>query len=304
MTVAHEAREFMIKQIATGGLVPYESIGLRKDGTKFPMEIRIREMEYKDRNVRVGVILDITDRKRSEEKLRTSHLQLRALAGRLQKIREEERALIAREIHDEMGGGLTGLKMDLSWLLRKMDAANQSDERTNLIDKIHTSNALIDQMIRVVRRISTNLRPSVLDDLGLIAALEWQLSEFTSRTEIPHEFTTTCEYINMEKDTAIAVFRIFQEALTNMVRHARATKVVVFLHESERSLFGDESLILEIRDNGKGITEEEIMNPESLGLLGMKERVLAFGGELFINGEPDGGTALILKIPLIQGEES
>jgi two-component system sensor histidine kinase UhpB len=277
---------------------------IHKDGNVKWVELNAIFITWKGKPATLNFISDITERKCSEEELRTSHLQLRALAVRLQQIREEERAIIAREIHDEMGGGLTGLKMDLSWLLRKMGAANQSEERANLIDKIHTSNALIDQMIRAVRRISTDLRPSVLDDLGLIAALEWQLSEFTSRTEIPHEFTTTCEYINMEKDTAIAVFRIFQEALTNVVRHSRATKVGVVLRESERSLFGDECLVLEIRDNGGGITKEEIMNPESLGLLGMKERVLAFGGELSINGEPDGGTALILKIPLIQGEES
>jgi signal transduction histidine kinase len=152
-------------------------------------------------------------------------------------------------------------------------------------------------MIHAVRRISTDLRPSVLDDLGLIAALEWQLSEFTSRTGIPHEFATTVEYVNMAEDTAVAVFRIFQEALTNVVRHARATKVAVVLREGQRSLFGDETLVLEIRDNGRGITEEEIRNSESLGLLGMKERVLTFGGNLSICGEPGGGTSVIIKIP-------
>ncbi|MDP2861969.1 MAG: PAS domain S-box protein, partial [Desulfobacterales bacterium] len=245
-----------------------------------------------------------TERKKSEEELRTSRSQLRALAARLQQIREYERIMIAREIHDEMGGGLTGLKMDLSWLLRKMSDADPGEARVALMDKIHTSNALIDQMIHVVRRISTDLRPSVLDDLGLIAALEWQLSEFTSRTEIPHEFATTIEYVNMEENTAIAVFRIFQEALTNVARHSRATKVAVILREGERSLFGDKSLVLEIRDNGRGITEEEILNPESLGLLGMKERVLAFEGELSIRGEPGGGTALVLQIPRKQGEVS
>jgi two-component system sensor histidine kinase UhpB len=123
-------------------------------------------------------------------------------------------------------------------------------------------------------------------------------------TEIPNEYTTTCEYVNVEKDTAVAVFRIFQEALTNVARHSGATKVAVVIREGERSLFGDESLVLEIRDNGRGITDEEILSPESLGLLGMKERVLAFGGELSIYGEPGGGTALILKIPLKQGESS
>jgi two-component system sensor histidine kinase UhpB len=136
-----------------------------------------------------------------------------------------------------------------------------------------------------------------LDDLGLIAALSWQAQEFESRTEMQCEFVTSIDYINLEAETATGVFRVFQEALTNVMRHSKATKVVVVLREDERSLFGEESLVLEIRDNGRGITEEEILNPESLGLLGMKERVLAFGGELQILGDPDGGTTLILKIP-------
>ena len=425
MTVAPEAREFMTKKIATGDLGPYESIGLRKDGTRFPMEIRTRHMKYKELNVRVGAIRDITEskqadkalrksqeklreahrlahmgvwnwvaetdtvtwteelyliagldpllpaptyaehpniyapeswdllkeaveramktggtyqlelklirpdgttrwvnafggatydnhgrieglqgtvqditsRKRAEEKLTISHKQLRALAGRIQQIREEERVLISREIHDELGGGLTGLKMDLSWLLRKMGNADPGEERVALMDKIHTSNALIDQMIKIVRRISADLRPSVLDDLGMIAALSWQSQEFTRRTEIQCEFVTSIDYINLEDETAIGVFRVFQEALTNVIRHSQATKVVVVLREDERSLFGNESLVLEIRDNGRGITEEEILNPESLGLLGMKERVLAFGGEFSIRGEPGGGTSLVLQIP-------
>jgi PAS domain S-box-containing protein len=291
---------------------------LRKQGFVHDFELQIRQksgalrtaiLSIELQNTQgeqylLSVVQDITERKRAAEEVRTSHLQLRALYKRLQQIREEDRIAIAREVHDEMGGGLTGLKMDLTWLLRKMGNADMDEERVALMDKIHTANALIDHMIQVVRRVSAHLRPSVLDDLGLIAALEWQLSEFTSRTEIPHEFTTSFEYVNMEETTAITVFRIFQEALTNVARHSRATKVVVVLREGERSLFGDESLVLEIRDNGRGITEEEILNPESLGLLGMKERVLAFGGELSIRGKPGGGTALILQITRKQGEAS
>ncbi len=291
------------------------------ENTGYAIEIRMRtksgdwrwiltrgmvvERDVENRPIRmVGTHSDITERKQAEEEVRTSHFQLRALYKRLQQIREEDRIAIAREIHDEIGGGLTGLKMDLSWLLHKMGNADMDEERVALMDKIHTANALIDHMIQVVRRVSTHLRPSVLDDLGLIAALEWQLSEFTKRTEIQHELTTTFEYVNMEEPTAIAVFRIFQEALTNVMRHSGATKVVVVLREDERSLFGDESLILEIRDNGRGITEEEILNPESLGLLGIKERVLVFKGEISIRGKPGGGTSVILKIPRIQGEPS
>jgi PAS domain S-box-containing protein len=282
----------------------YEINIVRKDGEVCHLKVFRKEILWDGEQQFQVIYQDVTERKQAEEELRTSSLQLRALATHLQQIREEERIMIAREIHDEMGGGLTGLKMDLSWLLRKMGDADPGEERVALMDKIHASNALIDQLIRVVRRISTDLRPSILDDLGLIAALEWQLSEFTSRTEIPHEFATTFKYVNMEEDSAVAVFRIFQEALTNVVRHSRATKVVVVLRKGEMGLFGDETLVLEIRDNGRGITEEEIRNPESLGLLGMKERVLTFGGNLSILGEPGGGTALVLKIPRKQGEPS
>jgi PAS domain S-box-containing protein len=302
-----EDRDEVLRVLREEGVMkPREMDVVRRDGTRFIVLVGAREIRDSNGNLLYyqAEHTDITERKRAEEELRASRLQLRALASRLQQIREEERIVIAREIHDEMGGGLTGLRLDLSWLLRKIDDIDPIEARVALMDKIHTSNALIDQMIRVVRRISTNLRPSVLDDLGLIAALEWQLSEFTSRTEIQHEFAPIFEYVDMEEATAVAVFRIFQEALTNVVRHSRATKVVVVLREGERSLFGDESFVLEIRDNGRGITEEEILNPESLGLLGMKERVLTFGGGLSIHGEPGGGTALVLKIPRIQGEPS
>jgi PAS domain S-box-containing protein len=301
-----EDREEVLRILREEGVMkPREMAVVRRDGAPFTVLVGAREIRDSNGNLLYyqAEHIDITERKKAEEELRASSLHLRALAMRLQQIREEERVLIAREIHDEMGGGLAGLKMDLSWLLRKMGNADSDEARDALIDKIHASNALIDHMIRIVRRISTGLRPAVLDDLGLIAALEWQLAEFTSHTEVPHEFTTAFEYVNMEEDTAVAVFRIFQEALTNVLRHSQATKVAVVLREGERSLFGDESCILEIRDNGRGITEEEILNPKSLGLLGMKERVLTFGGDLSIRCEPGGGTTLVLKIPRKLGEE-
>jgi two-component system, NarL family, sensor histidine kinase UhpB len=186
--------------------------------------------------------------------------------------------------------------------LHKIGDICPDEVQVTLMNKVHALNESIDQMIHVVRRISMDLRPSVLDDLGLIAALQWQLSEFTSRTEISHEFSTTLEYVNLEEGKSVAVFRIFQEALTNVVRHSQATKVLVALREDERGLFGDDSIVLEIRDNGRGITEEEILHPKSLGLLGMKERVLTFGGELSVRGETGCGTTLLLKIPQKQGE--
>jgi len=302
-----EERSVLTAIIEKQGYVNEYPVSLRRrDGTVIDTHITSGFQRDAEGSKRIfyGTIRDITDRRQAEEELRTSRLQLRALATRLQQIREEERIMIAREIHDEMGGGLTGLKMDLSWLLRRMSDVAPDDARVALLDRIHTSNALIDQMIHVVRRISTNLRPSVLDDLGLIAALNWQAQEFTSRTEILCEFVTSLDYVILEDETATGVFRVFQEALTNVVRYSRATKVIVVLREGERSPFGNGYLVLEIRDNGRGITAEEIMNPKSLGLLGMKERVLAFGGELSISGELGGGTTLVLKIPRIKGEPS
>jgi signal transduction histidine kinase len=255
-------------------------------------------INWKGKASTLNFLSNITERKKTEEELTTSYKQLRALAERLQHIREEERILVSREIHDVMGGGLTGLKMDLSWMMHKVKKAESDKEQAALMSRILASNESIDHMIEVTRRISTELRPPVLDDLGLIAALEWQLSDLTSRTGIPHELATAFEYVSMEKDKAVAVFRIFQEALTNVIRHSGATKVIVVLREEDqRSLFGDENLVLEIRDNGRGITEEEILNKESLGLLGMKERAMVFGGELSILGEPGGGTTVVLKIP-------
>jgi PAS domain S-box-containing protein len=300
-----EDRDEVLRILTEKGVMkPREMTVVRRNGTRFTVLVGAREITDPNGNLLYyqAEHIDITERKKVEEELRDSGSQLRALAIRLQQIREEERVLIAREIHDEMGGGLTGLKMDLSQLLHRIGDADPFEARPALMGKIHTANESIDQLIRVVRRISTDLRPSILDDLGLIAALEWQLSEFTSRTAIPHEFATTFDYVQLKEGTAVAVFRIFQEALTNVVRHSWATKVAVVLREGEKGFSGDESFVLEIRDNGRGIREEEILNPESLGLLGMKERVLAFGGELSIHGEPGRGTTLVLKIPPKQGE--
>jgi PAS domain S-box-containing protein len=246
----------------------------------------------------IMVNLDITSHKLVEEELRASQQQLRALAKRVQQIREESRIIIARKIHDELGGGLTGLKIELSRLLRKNGDADRGEKRVALMDGIHRSNVLIDQMIQVVRSVATELRPSVLDDLGLIAALEGHLQEFTKQTDIPHEFVTAVENVTMEEATATAVFRIFQETLTNVARHSGATKIVVLLREEDGILF------LEIRDNGRGITKAEIQDPKSLGILGMRERALVFGGTLCVSGAHYGGTAVILKIPHKQGEPS
>ncbi len=220
------------------------------------------------------------------EELRTSEA-LRALSARLQQIREEERGRIAREIHDELGQALTALKLDLSWL-----AEGLPDSQQPLRAQIHALSRRVEETIRAVRRIATALRPSLLDDLGLVAALEWQAEEFRRHSGIRLRFASTLRDARLDRDLSTSVFRIFQEALTNVARHARATSVEVRLEERSGRL------LLEVRDNGRGITESERSGRGALGLLGMRERALALGGELEVTGSPRGGTEVRLVVPL------
>ena len=480
LTVAPEAKESMTKQLTTGGLGPYESIGLRKDGTTFPMEIRVRQMEYNGRNVRVGAILDISDRRRteeeikrktedlsllselnaaanrgesvqkiifllaeqtkrifsstgatvylpsedkqylimqnlsipqqqvqwieklirmkipevriplngnslyhriwregkphlandpetirqlmaeltqnktlkklvpailnflgirsvitaplitgdeligmmdisrespftesdlkrtaiiaeeisaifrnktSEEELRSSDAQLHALAEHLLSVREEERANLARELHDNLGQLLTGLKMQLSFL-GETPTDRDSLRVVNLRKaKIEFMDSLIDKAVAVARGISLELRPAILDSLGLSAALEWLANDFQQKSGI----VCTClikTNIVVDAKSSTAMFRITQEALTNVVRHSKASESVITLKREPNEV------ILSVRDNGVGIKDEEIADMRSVGLLGIKERAAAIGGTIEISSKAGKGTTLLLRIPL------
>lgn len=232
-------------------------------------------------------VSDITDRKQSDEQLRTSREQLRALSLYLESVREEERTNLAREIHDELGSLLTGLKIDLSWLAKKT-----SREQELILAKIKSMYELIDEAIQTVKRISTELRPGVLDDLGLSAAIEWAGQEFEKRTEIKLEFISRPKDIILDGDRSTAIFRIFQEALTNIVRHANATNARISLKQD-----GDR-VVLRIRDNGKGIDKKQLSDPKAFGLIGMRERAMSKGGDVKISATPGGGTTIIVSIPL------
>jgi signal transduction histidine kinase len=235
---------------------------------------------------------DRRERQRAEEKLRRSLDQLRALTTYLQYVREEERTRIAREVHDELGQALTGLKLDMSWLLTKV-----GKNRTPVTEKVKTMVAHIDETIQTVRRIATELRPGILDSLGLVAAIEWQANEFQSRTSIPCQVETTVADQTWDQDFSTVFFRIFQETLTNIIRHAKATRVDVRLAEE------DGKLVLTVKDNGRGITDEDIANTRSIGLVGMRERAGLIGGELSLQGAPGQGTTVTLRVPLRRKEE-
>lgn len=260
----------------------------RSDGAVFDAEVTTHAILFEGRPAVMVLANDVTERIRAEEQLERSNEQLRALSIRLQAVREEESIRIAREIHDELGGALTGLKMDLSWIGKRLS----EQSRAVVGQKLQSAIELADETVVKVRNISTELRPSVLDDLGLAAAIEWQAREFQRRTEI------RCEIVSLQEETAVgpekstAVFRIFQEILTNVARHAQAGLVRVRLEEQG----GD--LVLEVCDDGKGIEEGKVHDATSIGLLGMRERAMIFKGRVDVVGAEGRGTTVTVRIPL------
>ena len=233
-----------------------------------------------------GLTTDITNLKLIEEKLNQTNERLHSLTEHLHNIREEERKRISREIHDELGQLLTAIKIDLSRL--SLNPTKTVDEISTEIDIMLK---LVDRSIKSVKEIATELRPGILDQLGLTASIDWQLKEFQARTKIKCKSNLEDELIDLSTDKATAMFRMFQETLTNIARHSGATEVKVSL----KVINGN--ILLEIKDNGKGITADEINNPKSLGLIGMKERAYLIGGKLEIKGFCNKGTKVTIKAP-------
>jgi signal transduction histidine kinase len=228
---------------------------------------------------------ELAERELSEQRLRASEENLRALAAHLQSVREEERIHIAREIHDELGQALTGLKFDINTMARSCAEGGAS-----VAEKSQGLAQQIDRIINSVRRIASGLRPEVLDEIGLSAAVEWQAREFSRRTGIRCIVDVRPGFTDPDKDRSTALFRIFQELLTNVARHANATKVMVHLADGEL-------LTLKVEDNGRGIQDQEFESPKSLGFLGLRERVLAFGGSIDVKGQEGKGTTVSVSIP-------
>jgi PAS domain S-box-containing protein len=250
------------------------------------LEMRVQQRTAVLMKLNEELRTEIADRQRAEEQLRASLNQLRALAARLQSVREEERTYIAREIHDEFGQACTAIKMDLALIGRKT-----TKRQTRLRAKVESAMQLVDNMIVTLRRIASEMRPRTLDDLGLSAALEWQAHEFQGRTGIQCQLSLPHEPIALDSERSTAVFRIFQESLTNVARHAHATRVEARLEREGGHL------ILQIHDDGKGFDPGEANAPKSLGLVGMQERAFLIDADFKIETVPGAGTTVTLRIP-------
>lgn len=242
------------------------------------------------------LILQYIIRKKAESEVNESKEQLKNFAAHLQTIREEERIYISRELHDNLGQSLTALRIDLFRLAKRLSTGEQNEFLAETYVQAQQMISLVDTIIQSIRTIARELRPSVLDDLGLMAAIEWQLEEFSKRSGIKCRIISSVKSLDVPKDHSIGVFRIVQESLTNILRHSGAGEVILKISEK------DFSTRIEIDDNGCGIKETDIFNKKSLGLLGMRERALLFGGEFTIKGIKDKGTKIILTIPKITGD--
>jgi signal transduction histidine kinase len=223
-----------------------------------------------------GIIINITEGRRRETELKESHERLKEVSAHVMAAREHERIRIAREIHDDLGGNLTAIKIDLDWLVRRIDAGASSAENTALLAKVRTVSDLVDRTIHSIQRISRDLRPGIMD-FGIFAAIEWEASEFAKRYGIPCEVSCNESDIELEPDTAVAVFRIFQEALTNIAKHAHASHVWVWLDVRQGHLE------LKVLDNGCGIAPSDLRKLDSFGIRGMVERASLLEGKLTVS---------------------
>jgi PAS domain S-box-containing protein len=281
---------------ATGHLRDFELRMITPRGEAKTVLVNAEKMELEGKPCMVLVIFDITARLEAEECLEKTSRQLRALAYRVQSLREEERTHLAREIHDHLGQLLTALSLDLRLLERKAAAVGDTELRAAISGKVASARQLADETITSVQRIATELRPPTLDRLGLEAAVEVEAQAFQVRTGVVCQWTLPSEPVAVNPEQATAVFRIFQEILTNVARHAQARTLAVRLSQ------GPEDLLLEVEDDGRGIQPEDIANPRSLGLLGMQERAAILGGRITFGRNQPAGTSVVVRVPLNQRE--
>jgi PAS domain S-box-containing protein len=266
---------------------------LCKDGQEIICRMKASRIGEKLREKRIVVTYeDITAEKKAQEDLERSRQDLRNLSVHLQSVREEESTRVARKIHDELGQSLTALQMDLSWLENRLPANSK-----NIREKTRSMSELVDVTIESMHKIMMELRPSLLDDLGLAAAIEWQAGDFQKRSGIRCQANIRCDTNFINKELATSIFRIFQETITNIVRHSKATQCRVNLTEKGKEL------CLEVTDNGIGITQWQIDDAMSFGMIGMRERAHLWGGTVHVRNAKPSGTTVRVLIPMEKGEK-
>jgi PAS domain S-box-containing protein len=261
--------------------------GLRASGEEFPIDASISQHVENDKRLFTVILRDVTGRVRAQEALRRSQEELRELSAAAHTVREQEQRRVAREIHDELGQALTALKMDVAWMLGNLSAGSPP-----LADKLGAMQTQLDATVAATRRISADLRPLMLDDLGLIPAAEWLAQNFSERTGIPCRMHIRPPDIELAEPHASALYRILQESLTNVARHARASCVDVTLERV------DGALQLTVRDDGRGFRPAEARAQKTYGLLGLRERTVLLGGDASVTSEPGRGTTVEVRLPL------
>jgi PAS domain S-box-containing protein len=278
-----------IELIKAGKKSPYKTWRhLKKNGETIIVEVMGHFIDVNKKKARLVIIKDVTEKIKAEEELQQSHAALRELASHLQNIREEERAGMAREVHDVLGQQITCIKMDVSWLSKQLP-----NDEPKVKQRLKELTSLLDDTAIAVRKIASALRPSILDDFGLNDALDWQAGDFEKRSGIKVHFRSELPPdISISKDTITGLFRICQESLTNVARHSQATEVTITVSQK------DNQLLMTIHDNGKGFDVAKSAERKTLGLLGMKERTLMIDGKYEIDSAPGKGTTVIVSIPL------